>query len=331
MENEALVELALEAQSCSQKELAMRLGVSPTQVSKWKKGDHMSTEMNERLRKLARIGDKDPSFVRSAGSLEDALKWEKLLHYLANHAQLSAETGYDTEPLDDPMGLLGWQTFQVLKEMGVAIPPRFPGDLDFDYEIAVTNDDDGDDDESWTNQIDENWSRFEANPYSSLIHDIYTSLTNVWGFYSAYVSELMFDDELDLMNTPAENIPACLIDLAATKVEVDPRFAPKAHEFALRTKNAFEGWLNIVKDKAFRAGVPLRAELLTMIHSSGEDLRDDAERESFGLNSSRLHPDVYMNELLCGMRAIHQVLPAIMKKLGIEEEFELDTSEFSIK
>jgi hypothetical protein len=38
-----------------------------------------------------------------------------------------------------------------------------------------------------------------------------------------------------------------------------------------------------------------------------------------------------MNELLVGMRVIHQVLPAIMKKLGIDEEFQLNTSELQIK
>ena len=45
MRSEALVQLALNTLSCSQKELAMRLGVSPTQISKWKKGEHMSFEM----------------------------------------------------------------------------------------------------------------------------------------------------------------------------------------------------------------------------------------------------------------------------------------------
>ena len=53
-----------------------------------------------------------------------------------------------------------------------------------------------------------------------------------------------------------------------------------------------------------------------------------AERQSLGLNNSNLHPDIYMNELLVGMRAIHQVLPAIIKKLGIEEEFQFDQSDF---
>ena len=68
-----------------------------------------------------------------------------------------------------------------------------------------------------------------------------------------------------------------------------------------------------------------------MVHSSAEALSLEAEKEGMGLNPSRVHPDIYMNELLCGMRIIHQVLPAIMKKLGIADEFELDQSELRIK
>ncbi|SCB79385.1 hypothetical protein GA0061081_101316 [Gilliamella bombicola] len=45
----------------------------------------------------------------------------------------------------------------------------------------------------------------------------------------------------------------------------------------------------------------------------------------------RLHPDIYMNELLVGMRTINQVLAHIMKKLDIYDEFKLGTSELYVK
>lgn len=49
----------------------------------------------------------------------------------------------------------------------------------------------------------------------------------------------------------------------------------------------------------------------------------------WAFNASRLHPDIYMNELLIGMRIIHQVLPAILKKLEIND-FEVDQSDLRI-
>ena len=40
----------------------------------------------------------------------------------------------------------------------------------------------------------------------------------------------------------------------------------------------------------------------------------------------RLHPDIYMNELLVGMRTMHTVLPLILEKLdiNINKDFDLD-------
>jgi transcriptional regulator with XRE-family HTH domain len=186
MDSAALVQLALDALSCSQKELAQRLGVSPTQISKWKKGEHMSNEMEDRLREIAKIGDQYPSFVLWAGGAQEAAQWERLIHYLAEIAEAAAETGYNTSPLLDEYDerlLLCWHTFHVLREMGIDLPKRFPKDLDLDYE--------SDNIEKLSDSIDQ-------NPYSRLIYKIFASLNDVYGFYAAYVSELIQDDELGL-------------------------------------------------------------------------------------------------------------------------------------
>lgn len=319
MNSEAFVQLALDLLSCSQKELAIRLGVSPTQISKWKKGEHISLEMTEKFREIMKIGDKNPAFVLWAGSIENAIQWERLINYLAENAAEGAETGYNTYPLLDEEGTLCWKTFHVLSEMGVVIPKVFPKDLDIDYEDVDTD-----------TEIDDLWGLINENPYSALIYAIYKSLNDVYGFYAAYVNSLMFDEELDLFDTSACNIEPCLMSLAACKLEDPKAFAPKFREFRHQIKKNYMEWLTIVKEKAFRAGVPLGAELLDLVHSSADELGHDAEAESFGVNSSRLHPDIYMNELLVGMRVIHQILPAIMKKLGIDEEFQLDTQELRL-
>ncbi len=322
MRAEALVQLALNALSCSQKELASRLGVSPTQISKWKKGEHMSFEMEEKIREISDIGDANPEFVLWAGSLDEARKWERLIRYLADIADFQAETGYNTYPLQDEEGNLCWSTFHTLKEMGVALPPQFPEELNFDYEEVC---DRSDSDATRVSDL------LEQNPYSALILDIFLSLNNVYGFYTAYVSEFFQDEELDLQSTVAADLEYCLMELAASKVKVDKNLASNFKEFKYRVTKDFDEWLNLIKEKAYRAGLPLRAELLSMVHATSDELGHEAEAESLGFNSSRIHPDIYMNELLCGMRVIHQVLPAIMKKLGLDKEFELDESELRAK
>src|SRR5260370_18697975 len=118
------------------------------------------------------------------------------------------------------------------------------------------------------------------------------------------------------METEAENIEPCLLEVAACKLgfEEVKELATKFGKFKYSIKNDYEKWLNLVKERAFRDGVPLRPELLEMAHGSDEALREGAEREGLGFNSSRLHPDIYMAKLLDATTVIHQGLPAIVTK-----------------
>lgn len=321
--SQAWVELALKTLSCNQKDLARRVAVSQTQISKWKNGEHMSFDMEDKFRVIVKIGDKHPRFVLWAGSLEDADKWERLIYFLAEEAQESAETGYHTSPLEDELEILCVQITDTLRDMEVEAPKTFPPELDPYFNgVASSGDDEADDDDP--DVSDQQWEMLETNSYSAVIRAIFESLNNVWGFYVAYIENMTNDDDESLFDTKT-NIEACLMNLAACKIQVDERFAPKFGIFRYRVLRDYERWLTVVKDAAFRAGTPLRAELLDMVGDDASELGHAAEAESLGFNASRLHPDIYMNELLVGMRIIHQVLPAILKKLDIND-FELDQS-----
>lgn len=304
MGSESYIQLALELLGCSQKDLAVQLDVSPTQISKWKKGDYLSHEMETRLRELIGIGDQEPEFILWTGGIEAAKKWEKLIKFIASLAFESAETGYNTEPLRDESSLLCWQTIYTLIQMGVEIPQQFPkelgiylGDPELDCRLS------------------------ELHPIAGLIEEIFFSLNDVWGFYAAFISNLIYSDGINL-DDPIENIEPCLLELAASKIDVDEDLAKNFKSFRYQIQANYEKWLCELKDSAFQAGIPIKAELLDLIYLDHDAVGHMAEAESLGFNKSRAHPDIYMNELLEGMRMIHRIMPAIIKKLGIENEID---------
>lgn len=305
MDSERNVVLALKQLGCSQKELARKLGVSESQISKWKKGEHMSSDMEDKIGELLGVKGYDLHLVALAGSKEALAKWMRLFQYLAVMAEQNSETGYDTAPIVD---FTEWsiprQTLEVLLRLTAKEQIAFPAELDYDYEAA--------DDDSGHDVLDK-------HELARLIYAMYAAFVNVWAFYMAYMEPHVVDEAVQKDvgdDYPMEIENHWLFLLAVSKLDLSyPGFEDLRREMR-------KEWLDIVqtvKEACVKHKRPLEAELMDMLQDSDDDLGQTAEAKAMGFTAGASHPDIYMAELLDGMRMIHKVLPAIMRRVGVTE------------
>ncbi len=323
MYSKSLIELALLKDKCTQKELALKLQVSPTQISKWKKsGEGISDEMENRLRELTGIGSRNPDVVCWTGGIEQADKWESLILYLAAFAVERAETGYNTATLTDDTEYLAGSTLGILKDMGVQIPKEFPA------EMLPPQESDLDTDEDY-----KKFTAFFEIPLIKKIDTAFLALNDIEGFCGAYIFNLFDDSDLDELEhwDTIFQLDCCLLPLAFAKSGEQSLLAPDFREWSADVIKEVRKLVNSIKKLAIHHHIPLKAELSDLIFSSTDSLGEEAEGEAYGFNDDRLHPDIYMDEILRSLRLMHQVLPAICTKLGItSEELKIDKGDFTL-
>jgi transcriptional regulator with XRE-family HTH domain len=311
MSSDTLVKLALNSLGCSQKELAKKLGVSPSQISKWKSTEYMSLEMQDRLKEIANIEGYEPDFIYWVGGIEQARQWEKLIKEIAQYALLSCETGYVTDFLetDDELlrGMLCRHTISILRDLGMTIPQVFPEELLLD---------------------DSYFNHEKQNHLYDLIRDGYEAFNNVYGFFYAHIAPIVF--EFEISDDPAHldgveigylgrQMESELLDLAFSMVAEESILTPNVRSFQHKTNRTFVEYITKIKQYAFHKSIPLKVELSDLLSGNTESLRESAEISSMGLTLDQLHPDIYMNEIIYNLRFMRQVLPSICKKLGITD------------
>ena len=49
----------------------------------------------------------------------------------------------------------------------------------------------------------------------------------------------------------------CLLELAVTKVNIDPNFAPNIHNFNYKWTEQYKDWIDEVKNELFVKGIPI--------------------------------------------------------------------------
>ena len=307
-----LIEIALKELNMNQATLARVLDVSAGQVSRWRNhNDYMSVEMSDKIKRLCEIEDIPTELVFVSGSVENAKVWSQAISICYDSARECSESGYENE-FNDPINHR-FHIGTVLDLLGVTIAQKMTEDM---AQILM-----GEASDQEMQERDEFWDEFLSIPVAKLIFEISTRMVDVSAFYYQFMFDLDHPDEYF---NKVDDLEIYTAHLAALKCHLDPEVAVKAEEFRIEWFDFFSTRIIEIKDLSNRLNIPLKAELMDLLSQDVGDLADTVNNDVHGL-STQIHPDKYMNELLIGMRVIHQVLPAILKKLEIYDDFDLDT------
>jgi transcriptional regulator with XRE-family HTH domain len=338
-ENVSLIEVALKYTGWKQNELAKRLKVSETQITRWKQGERMPSDREQQIRKVAKVSTIHTDWADSAGSAESLEKWRNFIMYLAREAQRYAEDndGFSgptqlTDGGEDDHDCMCAITSNIVKDMGFKWPKTFPAELNFDYDHFEKDDLD---DENWEKENERIHDAVHSNPIARVIENIFKAYNDMYHYCErSGVFALIHDDrirtcDMSEVDSAAEQLDDCLLRLSAAKINDDVAPNSAAYKkFRQETLHDYMRWIKLVKEEAWKEKVPIPVELADLLNKSHGELGAEAEfagikrmaRDRGLVEAEGGHPDIYMNRLLEGMEMIHKVLPAIMTKIGMSGE-----------
>lgn len=295
-----LIEAAIKEQKCSQKELAEMLDVSSAQISKWKNNEHISFEMQNKLLSMANIEMDLLRSVEWSGSVKNAKLWNEVVELIGKNKNFANESGFEIEMLENPDYQLTDIVTYGLSEAGIIAPEVLFDDMEGLERESL-------------------WDLTNQNDFLKMIKRLIGEYSSLYGFYMMHIENLIneevFEDKEWQLAFDLDLILLALVKCGENK------YAGKDFKlFEMQTIARFEKIIGDIKATAFENGIPLSSELNGLIEKDAEMLESESEDKFTGKMGKMIHPDIYMNELILGTRAINAILPLICNKLDISDE-----------
>ena len=185
-----------------QKDIAIKMGVTTGQVSKWKNGEHISNDRKKELNKLAGLFGDDSEWAVLVKNEENAEAWFEFFKY-KDQDQENPIFNYEEEEISVPYLLI------LLSNLGVKIPKKAPS-IAF-YEEVFDLEDGLIDEKDFDNSIDRNLD------FHELISDVLDSYgpTLEW-------SHLMFiNDNINSDSLTGYEITDHSLDIGLASIDRD--------------------------------------------------------------------------------------------------------------
>lgn len=285
------------------KELASIFGVKKKVFRRWRDGlDLMPPAVFLSLMELADVSEAEVEAAGLVGSFEEASRWGSLFYYLACETIREHGEEHAIDTFEAELGDLTLRTLKLLHGLGV--PLDFPETIDFDFEEGLHED---------------QKALLDEYQLVQLIRETYRSRIDVTNFIDTFMPEFAFSDDFSFWEETGIDFEDLILAIAATKISFEPSLASNWEQFSVNAVAAAMFVLTEIKRMAIVIGVPLEAELMDLVRKTHPELAELADLHAAGDNMSRIHPDIYTNEMLTGMRRFNKVLPELLKKLGIDE------------
>lgn len=338
MHNQHIIKLALKTQNINQKQLSEMLNVSPSQITKWKKDEHMSTAMRIKLTEMIPAFNEVPFELDEHPTGSENIKgWLAFTHCLVTERLSGNDNGINLNHYLDNDDI-SRKIMVALHVGGHEIPMINPLTL-----ALVDYEDTGDEETLYSAGVNKDalegfdfyWfeitSEYEGNHgLLPILESIVSSVCDLMCYYRAYLEDTIYDmlqhRLLDLsvdidIEDPAMDV---IVDLAIVKAEGwKPDF-----KFKRAVNNNSKNFIHKVKYCAFHNRIPMRVNIDRLITEQSKVLGHESEGFALGFNTyeNKHHVDFYESKKISLLKEMLKVQYAQNKMLfeinsGAEEIF----------